>query len=381
MKKQILILAIFTLAIFAGNLKVSAQALDPRTTPNPIPALTCAGTANFLHPMAGVSYDYVMTGNTGADAVDAWTWFATKNNTFIAAGGVLSSDSLNVGDVGELLDASANYGVVGSATNQVSITWSPEVLSSTVYQGAAGEPTFVVGYGTGTNCADNIQVYEINPIVTFTIDIANIEAGTTLDWGVATEQCVDYVQSAVYDNTTNEITMDYGKDTLYFEVTAANFVTNWTPTFRLVSGLTGAQTAEVGLASSYANAVAGTFITGATTSWTAASVGTDWATGTALTATSSGDVADGVSVFVRVIISNLTEESLTASPFTLAVDAVDSSGQWDMEDSDCADPTSAAADQVDDATHTVNPRPTIESANVPDSNAAAPNERITKTGE
>jgi hypothetical protein len=128
--------------------------------------------------------------------------------------------------------------------------------------------------------------------------------------------------------------------------------------------------------------VAGTFITGATTSWTAASV--DWATGIALTATDANDVADGVSVFVRVIISNLTEESLASSPFTLAVDAIDDGGAglWDMEEEDCTnDPLLNAADQVDQATHTVTPRPTIEDANVPDSNLAIPNYRITKTGE
>jgi hypothetical protein len=384
MKKQILIMMFLSLAfVFAGVNNAFGQAtpLDSRTTPNPITPLACAGTANFLHPVAGVSYTYVMEGVTGAEEQPSqWTWFATKDPSFISVvGGVPTLNTANMlTSPGDLLAVGASYGVT-STTNSVEITWSPEILANTVYQ---TNPTFVVGYATGVNCADNIQVYEINPISNFIIDIANIESGAALDWEEATEQCVDFVQSAVYNSGTYEIDMDYGKDTIYFEVVAANFVNDWTPTFNLVSGLVGAQTAEVGLATSLANAQAGTFITGATTSWTAASVGSNWATGIALTANDPNTVADGVSVFVRVIISNLTEESLTSNAFVLAVDAIDDggAGQWDMEEEDC-DPLTAtdAADQVDRATHTVTPRPTIEDDSVtPDSNPAAPNYRITK---
>lgn len=381
----------FTLAlIFAGTNNVFGQALDPRTTPDVIDPLNCSGTANFLHPVAGLPYTYQMDGTSGDEDVLTWTWFATKNPVFISAAPVatdapvLSSDSLQVGVAGELLDATNGVYGESSSTDNVSITWSPEILANTVYQ---TNPTFVVGYGKGVNCADNIQVYEINPIMSFTIDIANIDAtGTTLDWEETTEQCVDVVQSAEYNTTSHELTMDYGKDTLYFEITAANFVKNWTPTFDLISGLTDVQTAELGLATSYANAVAGTFITGATTSWdeTNVGIGNGWATGVALTANDPNDVAAGVSVFLRVIITNDTYESLTDNIFELAVDAIDddAAGIWDMEDEDC-DTTTAddSADQIDRATHTVTPRPTIEDANVPDTNAILPDYRITKTGE
>ncbi len=375
----------FTMAlIFAGTSTAWGQ-LSPRTTPAVITPLGCAGTANFLHPIAGVPYTYQMDGTTGPEDVIGWTWFATKNPAFIAAPNVLSADSLNANTVGELLEASGNYGVLGSVTNSVSITWSPEILANTLYQGPASttvfpSPTFVVGYGKGQNCADNIQVFEINPIMNFTLDIANIDAaGATLAWDAATAQCVDVVQSATYNSGTDAIDMNYGKDTLYFEVVSANFVNSWTPTFTKISGLNGVQTAELGMATSLVNARAGTFIAGGTTNWTAAS--TNWATGVALTSTNPADVANGVSVFVRVIISNLTYESLAANPFVLAADAIDaaSPAKWDMEEEDCTAPGTNLADQIDRATHTVNPRPIIVGSNVPDSNALAPNDIIIKT--
>jgi hypothetical protein len=390
MKKQILFMAFVTLAlIFAGTSTAWGQVLSPRTAPAVITPLTCATAANFLHPIAGVAYTYQMDGTTGPEDVIGWTWFATKNPAFITPGAsaavapALSSDSLKANTVGQLLEAGGNYGVIGSATNSVSITWSPEILSNTLYQGDASttvfpSPTFVVGYGKGQNCADNIQVFEINPIQNFTLDIANIDAaGVTLAWDAPTTQCVDVVQSATYNNTSNAIDMNYGKDTLYFEVVAANFVTSWSPTFTKISGLNGVQTADLGMATSLVDARAGNFIANGTTTWTAAS--TNWATGVTLTA-APADVANGVSVFVRVIISNLTYESLAANAFVLAADAIDAAtpAKWDMEEADCTALVNTA-DQVDQATHTVNPRPTIIGSNVPDTNALAPNDIIIKT--
>jgi hypothetical protein len=382
MKKQILILAIFMVALIASTSTVLAQThLGARTTPAVIDPLSCVGTSLPLHPFAGVSYTYTMT-TPGPELVNEWTWFATKENTFINGSGIDMTNALSTSTAGQLLAASANYGVATAAANSVSITWTPEILSSTVYQGVAGEPTFVVGYATGANCADNIQVFEINPQVNFTIDIANIDdAGATLGWDVDRTQCVDDVQSAIYNNTSHEIDMDYGTNTLYFEVTAANFNTDWTPTFRLVSGLTGTQTAVVTLHATYADAVADANIA-ATANWTAATVGTDWATGVQFDATNASDVVDGVSLFVKVVISNLTEESLAASTFSLAVDAQDNAaaGIWDMEDADCTTLTDLA-DQLDVANHTINPRPTLnmDGAAMSEPSTVNPENVITKT--
>ncbi len=384
----------FTLAlIFAGTNLSYGQALDQYISgTNAVPGLSCSGgTPLPLHPYAGVAYTYTMT-TPGPELADTWTWWVTKDPNFVPSAGNNNIASMLTVSAGQLVATSGNYGSATAAANSVTITWSPEILAATQYQGdvtaagtaAAPSPTFVVGYATGANCADNIQVFEINPEVNFTIDIANIDpaAGTTMAWDATTQQCVDFVTSATYNNVSKELDMDYGTNTLYFEVAAANFNTDWTPTFRMISGLLGTQTAVVTLYDSYANATAGTNVIETLPGWTAASVGTDFTTTTRFTATDPTEVAGGVSLFVKVVISNLTYESLAANPFVLAVDAQDGTGLgiWDMEDADCTTPTDAA-DQVDQATHTVDPRPTLnmDGAAMGEPSGTTPENLIIKT--
>ncbi|MHA7112394.1 hypothetical protein ACRTDU_19885 [Sunxiuqinia elliptica] len=384
MKKQILTLTLFVLAIFAGSYSVFGQATvlnQAITASQPIPALSCVAGSEPLHPYPGQSYTYTMDGSSGAETADEWTWFVTKDPEFINATGLNTANMLTTAS-GDLLNVGTNYGTATAGANSIDITWSPEVLANTLYQGTPGtdpSPTFVVGYATGTNCADNIQVYEINPKFNFTIDIANVDTvNSTLGWDAAFSQCVDIVRSATYNSTTKEIDVNYGKDILYFEVAAANFVTDFTPTFHLISGLVGTQTAVVTLHPSLADAKAGTNVA-ATANWDATSVGTDWATGVQFTSSDPALVVSGVSLFVKVVISNNTEESLTDNIFALAVDAQDNNqtGIWDMEDDDCTTATDAA-DQADFAEHTVTPRPQIDHA-TPDAGAPDPTTVITKT--
>ena len=102
-----------------------------------------------------------------------------------------------------------------------------------------------------------------------------------------------------------------------------------------------------------------------------------WAPGVALTAATPADVATGVSVWVKVVVDNNKEESLTDNPFVLAVDAQDNTGTgiWDMEDDDCGGTLADVPDATDDATITVNPRPTLLNATV----VTAPDTYIIKT--
>ena len=365
MKKQILILILFVAAIVAGTTNAFAQTpLDQAiTATQPIDPLSCVGTSIPLHPFPGTSYTYTMNGSTGEEKADVWTWFATKDPDFMA-GGVLNTAAMIPAT--SLLGSSANYGVATAGANSVDITWPADILAGTQYQGTPGatpSPTFVVGYATGENCADNIQVYEINPKFNFTIDIAAIdESNATLGWDVAASECVSPVQSATYN--AGNLDMDYGTDTIYFEVAAANFVNDFTPTFRILGGLTGDQTADISIYASYADATAGSNVV-ASSSWAATDIGTataDWATGAAFDATDPLEVVTGVSLFVKVVIHNNTEESLSSSDFMLAVDAIDdgAAGQWDMEEDDCTTASATdAADQHDTATSTITPRPTL----------------------
>ena len=378
MKKQILIFVFLALAVFAGVNKSYGQL--PRSTKVVTP-LSCSATATFLNPVAGVPYVYSMDGTTGADQVSQWQWFATKDPNFMTASGTFTANKLTVSP-SQLLNASANYNNGLGASASVTITWTPELLSNTLYQGSPSttvfpSPTFVVGYGKGTNCADNIKVYEINPTKNFVVNIAPIDPGTltsTATWGGTVTSCVASVVSATYN--AGNLVMDYGVNTLYFEIGAANFVKNFEPTLQLMSGLSGVQTAVVTLFPTMADAVAGTNATGTVTWSTGAAA---WDVGHTFAAASAADVANGVSVFVKVVITNSSFESLVANPFVLAVDARDNdnTGIWDMEDADCTTVTNVP-DQVDQATHVVNPRPTIIGANVPDANVTPPNNLIPK---
>lgn len=389
MKKQILILTFIVAAILAGTSTAFAQdttAVNQAVTgTTPIDPLSCVAGSEPLHPYAGVSYTYSMQ-DTGAQAVDLWTWYATKDQTFIDSltGNLNVDDSLRL-STGDLLGYSSNYGTATAAAESVDITWSSQILSQTSYQGADGTntPTFVVAHGTGVNCSDNIQVYEINPRLNFTLDIANIHptADTTMAWDAVVESCVSPVYSAIYNTSTYELDVDYGHDTLYFEIAAANFVKNFQLTFQLISGLETNQEATLELYASKALAQAG----GSpieTWNWDSGDIGATETPNEFFEAANAADVTLGVSVFLKVIISNNQYESLADNPFEIAVDAIDNdaNGIWDMEDDDCpADPPTAtdAADQVDRATHIITPRPRIDH-NTTDGGAPNPTTIIPK---
>lgn len=404
MKKQILFLAIFSLAILAGTTNVYGQLLPGITSPTkpaplqPITPLSCLTTSEALHPFPGVSYAYSLRG-PGPETVSAYTWWATKDTSFVT-GAVTMPAGTNTNLAQrlttasfDLINTSSNYGVTTPITtvgaDSVRITWSADILSRTSYQTRTGAPgtaalptsTFVVGYAQGVNCADNIQVYEINPKPNFTIDIAAIDtAGTakTLNWGVdTTEVCVDVIRSATYNSATKEIRADYGKNVIYYEVAAQNFVKDWTPYIYVEDGLRTTQTAVISLHKTLAEARSNSAAL-----WTSQILGTgnmdDTIKTVPLTATNIADVATGVSVYVRVLIDNNTEESLSNNAFILAVDGRDNTntGIWDMEDGDCAALVDEP-DQTDRSTITITPRPTLNS-NTADGGAPNPTTTVPK---
>lgn len=360
MKKQILFLAFFILAALASITDTYGQAL-----PSTFPPRTLTGCDDYpLHPLPGKSYLYEVSQSAG-DVVTSYTWWATKDPNFInTADG--SADLTNMLDVtaGELLDKSSNYGVSTAAASgsTVSITWTPAILANTLWQGPASttafpSPTFVVVKADG-DCTNNLQVYEINPLKAFVVDIANWDNSTTttLPYGDTSSSCVDKVRGASYDDTNKTVLMDYGTNTITFEVIAANFVNTWKPTFTIVSGLSGDQTAQIGWAYTQAAAAAGTWVDSSTTGLTTVTTTNTWA-GTESVTTNETNTAAGVSIWVTVVITNNTFESLATQPFTLAVDGIDETAQWDLM-ADCTD--SNAVDLNDQATQDLLPRPTVD---------------------
>lgn len=347
MKKYLFILI---LAVFASVTVAFGQGALPGTAPRPI---SCVPDA--LHPTAGVPYVYTLdatpTGGT-------WTWYATKNTTFMAAT-VIPADSLKQQANQLLPQTSDNYGKA-TPSNSVTISWSDAVLGGTSYQGSVspGTPTFVVAYytasGVGTDCSDNMKVYELDPKFAFTVDVLNLNPTTYLPdattYAYTPAQCVDKVQAASY-TAAHQILYDYGTNYLYYEFVASNFTDFWIPTFA-VTGTDAAQT----LSYDYTYAKPTTWGTTAPT-WTPLVSGTTKINVDPTVTTTK----DGVSVYVRVTVKNNKFETLTAQNVVMTLDGQNSltPAKWDVRNDDCALPSPNAADQNDVATQTINPRPTV----------------------
>jgi len=362
MKKQILLLIVallvsVTYAFGQGAVKNS----DPRPS-------NCQPDA--LHPVAGVPFTYaaVVTPGTGT-----YEWWATKNPNFITAPGV-TNIATRLTTPTDLITTSANYGVgtVGAAGSSVTITWSDAVLSTTKYQavpGATPSPTFVAVHyvgGTASDCADNLKVYELDPIVAFTVDIKNIEdeAKTILAYDTKDDQCPAGVASATY--TGGAMVYDYGVDYLYYEVIAANFTNYWVPQFA-VTGNHAVQTVAV----EYTYANPSTWATTPPT-WTAVvNNTTHFLVDPSVTSTQLG-----VSVYIRVTLTNHNYEGLALRTVTLAADGQNSVGQWDIVNTVCT--PVLGPDQNDTALQDLKPRPTVPSTTT---SPIAPNTKLVTGNE
>lgn len=333
MKKQILILV---LAVFTA-VTVFGQAL-PGSLPKP---LTCIGTA--LTPFAGRPYDYKATFAPDGGAA---FWYATKS-TNIGGTGALRLAAVEVaGAVGSAVSTGVNYATIQSPTVSPStstITWNSAGLSTVT----PAAPLLVVVEYTAppTGCADNLKVYNIIPKNGFTVDIRSMENDGTgpAAYDINTDQCADIIRGATYNTTTLSMNMNYGVQTLYFEVIAANFTGAFTPSFQ-ISGLTVGQTAEIfwGGTALTATTSLGAIVNGTTVPCT-------------LVTTTATNTMDGVSIYVKVVIQNNKVENLTGELITLAVDAVNAEFQPDVLETDCT----VNAAFADDASQDIKLRPTV----------------------
>lgn len=349
MKKQILFLTFFVLAVFAGMNDVFGQAVNNTDAQ----AVSCVDPLNLnpLTPIAGVPYRYEAD---VAPALGTANWFVTTDINFIT-GTSVTTNTQSIG--GSFISAATGLGastVDPGPTTGVDITWKSEGLSTIDYTTGSELPLFVVVMyeAPADACANNIQAWRIDPIIAFTLDIANIDFDganyTTVTWGQDVPQCFDLVESAKYDFGSNTVLMDYGTQTMYFEVIAANFSTSFSPYFQL-SGLQTGQTADIywGYSASAANTLIAQDIAGGST-WTMA------AADAILAETTETNTSLGVSIYVRVEIQNNNFEGLNDTPITLAVDGTDSADNNDV-DALCAVETAFA----DAATQTLELRPTI----------------------
>lgn len=337
MKKQFLFLLV--LVLFAG-LNSFGQAINYS---DPQPLTGC--NDDFTNPIAGKNYTYGATANP---ANGNFTFWATKDPNFIttAAGTTTFNNvapTLLTVAPNQLMAAGANYNTAGTGTS-VDITWTSGLLSGVT----PASPLFVaVHYAAAAgDCSDNFKVYSIIPRNGFTVDVLNLNPTTFLPdasaYAYEPDQCPDVVRNAQW--TAGGMNYNYGDDYLYYEFVAANFTGYWIPTFS-VSGLDAAQTAVYEYTYDLPN------------TWNASTVWTTLVSGTTQIATTETNTNQGVSVFVRLHVGNMTFENLAGQTITLALDGQNAQSQWDVVNATCVDP--GVSDQNDLANQTILPRPTV----------------------
>ena len=69
------------------------------------------------------------------------------------------------------------------------------------------------------------------------------------------------------------------------------------------------------------------------------------------------DTSTGVSIYVRVTVTNNNFEGKADETIVLALDGQNKDGEWDIKNSDCSN--TSAADQDDKATQVLKARPEI----------------------
>ena len=348
MKKQIFILV---MALFAVT-----SAFGQIDNIRPLTA-SCAPAAGPLNPYVGTLYNYTVDVPTSA----TWTgvtyhWFVTDQTTFIT-GSNLTTDRVASG----ILTSTAVYDAPANTVNTIPITWTSAAASAAI-------PYYLVVYVEGTDgtCTDvnNIKVYEINPVQSFLIEIANVDAtGTIYDtWDATTkrtpdlEVCRSPVKEANYDGT--KMIYDYGTNYLYFAVSAANFGTEWDATFHL-DGLVAGQT--IGAVEWTRNSDLTTGLA-AVTATTAHVVGTPGVYTLNVPAVDLTTTEAGETIYIRVTVENGTYEGLVDNTFTLAVDGLDADGNGDLHFDDCTVDNFAndIADQI------IKPRPNVDNTDATD---------------
>lgn len=245
MKKQILFLAFFMLAVFAGMNKSYGQEnnyLTPATGVDnaAVTSLECGGAYDEIHPQAFVEYTYSVT--TAASNTVHWFVVANENNIIVdfndiaaVTGDNIDDDGLGGGDY--IASTTGNgYNNPDIASTSVNITWKP-------FNGLTQQVLLVAYVVDPSDCStDNIEIYRILPLFNFTLDVNAILSDGT-ETGLAESEtateCVSPILSAIYTPSATPLTApgtlvaDYGENWVFFTVTAANFTHSWMPTFQI----------------------------------------------------------------------------------------------------------------------------------------------------
>lgn len=212
--------------VFAGMKsygQVDQAYLDAAVASCPAPTALSCGTADALHPLPGVTYLYDITVTAGSTI----HWFVTTDLNVMATGNITASREAAPGTY--MVSAGTTTAVGGNATyndaantgDKLEVTWNYFNPTTVV---------LLVAYAVdAAGCTDNVEVYKIEPIFNFTLDIVALEDDGTLQVPATPKECASPVVSATY--VAPNLTMDYGDNYIYYVVTAANWVHSWNPTF------------------------------------------------------------------------------------------------------------------------------------------------------
>lgn len=248
MKKQILFLAVFVLAVFAGTNNSYGQYINYLTAANaaavgcaPAATLNCASTSDALHPLPGETYTYGVTVDPAISGTGTIHWFVTDEANLITSATLGTPVLTNDRDAGvngtyvlasgpTLLAGSGTYNDPANATPQISISWK-------YFDGMTNKVLLVAYVMDNAGCTNNIDVYQIVPSFGFTLSIAGmLDNGTVPTDPLDAKECVSPVESAVYTaGNPGTLAVDYGENWVFFSVNAANFVGSWMPDFSTVS--------------------------------------------------------------------------------------------------------------------------------------------------
>ena len=333
-----------------GQYKSNLDAPGSCATVNAIVCLS-SGSDTPLNPIAGKMYNYsVSIPNFLSSTSLEYKWFVTTSQTFISTtadvSSIVATIEANDGTGPHILATGNGYNNVSTGANNIDISWKS-------WTNDPANPVFLVIYVTenGVCLTDNIEVYLINPVNAFTLDIANIDQAGGIQ-GANFATCVSPIRSATWvPGTTNppgQLNVDYGTNYLYFSVTAANWANAWRPSAQITAATMGARTVSVDWA------YAASANSSNPADWHAMPLSGSTYVSTANVVNQNIDGNNdnfvgsaGECIVIRVTIDHNTEETLVDLPVELAVDGVmmregttagvfDVVGQGDVHYSDIA---------------------------------------------
>jgi len=321
MKKQILILALFVMAMFAGVTNSYGQCV---TGP--------------MNPAAGVAYPYTVTSGAGTGG---WDWYVVQNVNLL-------STPLLVADGFFTTSGSTYNNTTGSAAT-INITWTPLALAST-------NPFYLVVKYTETvnGCSvGNIKVWEIKPVNTFLLAMTGSDnAGVIAN----NSTCAAPIKTAgINTPATPTVTYTFDTNSIYYKITASGANGTWTPSLELPALAGNTTYGQKYLSVDYSSDNG--------TNWT--TFGAPAANGGTLTLGSALPVTVvGSPYLIRVIVDNANYENAgvagSVQGIIVGVDGVLPNGIKDIVDpsTNC----NAEADFGKKGTFNINKRPPITTA-------------------